>query len=365
MNGNIQEFIRQLKTNPKLITFDEAQTKQALILPLLQHLGWNPFNIDEVTPEFPVENRKIDFALRINNVSEFFIEVKKTSEDLERHQKQLLDYSFRAGVALAALTNGITWWFYLPTQKGEWQERKFYAIDIMQQESVDISSKFIDFLSKENVQKDIAFSNAEKLYKSKRKKDLLNKTLPEAWNKLVTEPDSFLVELLVETTEKLCGFKPDDEFVSKFFKENKNNLVILENVGNDFYTSQKKLKKPTAYDLNKEIQADISPSIYDLNMNEQRDLGRKGYEQIDHYIIPVIRLIKSGREHTEVFHEIAKKLDVTYQTVSAQCTRQLKLTTNKFLEYVENGQILNLLEIKYPNKKGILRKELGPFYHIS
>ena len=48
---------------------------------------------------------------------------------------QLLDYSFRQGVELAILTNGKTWWFYLPTKKGDWKARKFYTIDIIQQES--------------------------------------------------------------------------------------------------------------------------------------------------------------------------------------------------------------------------------------
>lgn len=351
MIDSIQKFVSQLKINPKLITYDEAQTKQALILPLLQFLGWNPFDVDEITPEFPVETKKIDFCLRINNISEFFIEVKKAGEDLERHEKQLLDYSFRAGVSLSALTNGITWWFYLPTQKGEWQERKFYAIDILQQDSSDIVSKFIDFLSKENVKNGKAFSNAEKLYKSRRKKELLNKAIPDAWNKIIHEPDSFLVELLTETTEKLCGFKPDELVVYNFLLENKERFSL----------NLQPIQEISPKNKGRKI-AGISTKTRSYYI-EQRQLGRKGYEQVEHYIIPVIRLLKSGKEHTEVFHEIANKLDVTYQTVSAQCTRQLKLTTIQFLEYVENGRILNILENRYPEKIGILKKELGIFYN--
>ena len=96
---------------------------------------------------------------------------------------------------------------------------------------------------------------------------------------------------------------------------------------------------------------------------KERQLGRRGYERVEDYIIPVIRLLKTGKEHIEVFHEIANKLDVTYQTVSAQCTRQLKLTTIEFLEHVENGRIFNFLEAKYPEKREILRKKLGIFYN--
>lgn len=347
MIDSIQEFVNQLKVNPRLITYDEAQTKQALILPLLQFLGWNPFDVEEIMPEFPVETKKIDFCLRINNISEFFIEVKKAGEDLERHEKQLLDYSFRAGVSLAALTNGLTWWFYLPTQKGEWHERKFYAIDILQQDSSDIVSKFIDFLSKENVKNGKALSNAEKLYKSRRKKELLKKAIPDAWNKIICEPDSFLVELLTETTEKLCGLRPDELAVHNFLQENRKRFSL------NLHQVKEVLPPRMGREGASQRPANIKP----------RQLGRKGFEQVEHYIIPVIRLLKNGMEHTEVFHEIANKLDVTYQTVSAQCTRQLKLTTVQFLEYVENGRILNILETRYPEKRGILRKELGSFYH--
>ena len=112
-------FIESLKTNPKVSTYDEAATKQAIILALLRHLGWNTYNIDQVTPEFSVENRRVDYSLRLNNSTEVFIEVKKPGEDLEKYHEQLLDYSFRQGVELATLTNGITWWLYLPTKKGD------------------------------------------------------------------------------------------------------------------------------------------------------------------------------------------------------------------------------------------------------
>ena len=336
MIGDIQTFVDQLKSNPKLVHYDEASTKQALILPLLQLLGWNPFDIDEITPEFPVETKKIDFCLRINNISKFFIEVKKAGEDLETHEKQLLDYSFRAGVSLAALTNGTTWWFYLPTQEGEWTERKCYAIDILEQASSDIVSKFIDLLSRENVESGDAFSNAENLYTERREKERLNKAIPDAWNKIVNEPDPVLVQLLTETTEKLCGVKPDELAVSNFLRENKERFVLN-----------------TPRSIPKEGPED----------NVQSPRGPKGNEQVLDYIIPVIRLLKSGKEHTEVFHEIANELSVTYQTVSAQCTRMLGLTTMQFLQYVENGRIWNILETRYPEKVGILRKGLGMFYN--
>lgn len=66
MIEQLTAFIESLKANPKVSAYDEAATKQAIILPLLHLLGWDIHNIDEVTPEFSVENRRVDYSLRLN-----------------------------------------------------------------------------------------------------------------------------------------------------------------------------------------------------------------------------------------------------------------------------------------------------------
>jgi len=205
MNERLLKLVQDFKKDRRLLTFDEAATKQAVVLRFLQALGWDPFNIDEVYPEYSVGSRRIDYALRHNGKNKVFIEVKEVNEDLEEHQEQLLNYSFHEGVKLAILTNGISWWFYLPLREGNWERRKFYTIGIYDQESEDIVRKFEQFLSKENVVSDMAIKNAEDLYKSRQKQQLMKETLPKAWGKIITEPDENLVELLADTTERLFG----------------------------------------------------------------------------------------------------------------------------------------------------------------
>ncbi|MDP3623096.1 MAG: hypothetical protein Q8R66_04095 [Methanobacteriaceae archaeon] len=211
-------FIKELKKDRRIHSFDESATKQAIILRILSHLDWNIYNIDEVYPEFGVENKKVDYALRDVNFNKLnvFIEVKKVGEDLEKHQNQLLDYSFKQGVKLAILTNGMTWWFYLPLNEGSWEQRKFYTIEIQDQESEQIINNFQRFLQKKNVISGKSVEYAEKIHKSKQTKYLINKKLPEAWNKLISEKDESLIDLLAETTEKICGYKPDHMTVDKY-----------------------------------------------------------------------------------------------------------------------------------------------------
>lgn len=216
MNEELLELINDFKKDRRLLSFDEAATKQAVILRILKALGWDPFNIDEVYPEYYVGSKRVDYVLRYNGRNKVFIEVKKVNEDLERHQEQILNYSFQEGVKLAILTNGISWWFYLSLREGSWEQRKFYTIELYDQDKEDIVSKFEDFLAKNNVISDKAIENAENLYKGRQKQYLIKETLPKAWKKIITEPDDLLVELLADTTEKLCGYKPNNETVEKF-----------------------------------------------------------------------------------------------------------------------------------------------------
>lgn len=220
MEEKLLELIKKIQSEKRLVSFDEAATKQAVILRILSFLGWDTFNIDEVHPEYSVGGKKVDYALRHNNYNKVFIEVKKVGEDLERHQEQLLNYSFQEGIKLAILTNGITWWFYLPLHEGSWEQRKFYTVEIYDQDSEEITQKFTDFLSKENVLSGKAIENAENIYKGKQKQNLIKETLPKAWNKIIECPDEALIELIAETTEKICGYKPEDTTVEKFIVSN-------------------------------------------------------------------------------------------------------------------------------------------------
>lgn len=229
MDEELLNLIQDLKKDRRLLSFDEAATKQGVILRILKALNWNPFNIDEVYPEYSVGAKRVDYALRYNGRNKVFIEVKKVNEDLEKHQEQLLNYSFKEGVKLAILTNGISWWFYLPLREGSWEQRKFYTIEIYDQDSVVIVNKFEEFLSKENVISDKAINNAENLYKSKQKQYLIKETLPKAWKKIITEPDELLVELLADTTEKICGYKPNSEMVEQFLIRVSQETLIQQN----------------------------------------------------------------------------------------------------------------------------------------
>ncbi len=219
MNEELLHFVETLKKrkgSERLDYPDEAATKQGIVLRILSLLGWVPFNIEEVKPEHTVAEGRVDYSLRIGAKDKVFIEVKKAGEELDGHEEQLLGYSFKAGIRIAVLTNGFEWWFYLPLNEGSWEQRKFYTIDISQQESQDVVSKFADFLSKDNVSSEKVIANAEEVYRSRQKESILKETFPKAWDRLISEPDDRLIELMTNKTEELCGYKPDAELVEQF-----------------------------------------------------------------------------------------------------------------------------------------------------
>ena len=149
------DCIKEIRDDPNISTWNEAQAKEWIIRPILDLLSWGR---REIIPEYGVETQSVDYALQINGENEVFIEAKRPRENLENHQKQILDYSFKEGVELAILTNGITWWFYLPLQKGPWNDRKFYTINILEHEIEDIVGKFDLLLSRKNVESGKAVS---------------------------------------------------------------------------------------------------------------------------------------------------------------------------------------------------------------
>jgi len=69
-------------------------------------------------------------------------------------------------------------------------------------------------------------------------------------------------------------------------------------------------------------------------------------------------MIKSGTRHTDTFHQLVEKLNVRYQTVNAQCTTVLNISTDKFVELVNSGKISEFLKNKFPYKRDVIEREL-------
>ena len=102
----------------------EEATKQALVYPLLEALGYNIWLPTEVCPEYEADfaikkngqKEKVDIAILKDNVPQIFVEVKSIDVNLDGHEGQLARYFNSCNsVTLGILTNGIEWRFYTDT----------------------------------------------------------------------------------------------------------------------------------------------------------------------------------------------------------------------------------------------------------
>ena len=226
MNEKLSTLFNRIKNDGNFLTVSEAQTSQGIVLPILNNLGWDVFDTSEVTPEYSVAGKRVDFALRIQAINKVFLEIKKTSENLENHQEQLVYYAFQQGVKLAILTNGITWQFYLPLEEGGWEQRRFFTIDLFEQSIDDAIEKFESLLSRKHIDSGNAYQKAKSLYEGRQKNKIIKENLPKAWQKLISEPDEMLVELLNETLEKICGYKAENIQIAEFLQQIFPNMVV-------------------------------------------------------------------------------------------------------------------------------------------
>jgi len=329
MQYELNSFIESLKGDRRIISFDEAATKQAVVLKILSLLSWEIFNIDKVTPEYSVGGKRVDYSLRINNANKVFIEVKRIGEELENHQEQLLNYSFQEGVKISILTNGVTWWFYLPLHEGSWEQRKFYTIDVLQQEPEDVTAKFIDFISYDNIDSGNAVQNAEAIYKGQQKLNVLKDTLPKAWDKIISEPDEILIELISDTAEKFCGYKADSGLVKQFLSSYRGQLMIPA-------VQPAKVALPT------------HPKVTTRTPTSAPGTIKKGHK-LDH-ILEVVKMMKLGKSRKDACRIFANEISVTPSTISDQCSRSLGLKSlSDFDDMYNKDELEGYLKDKFPN----------------
>jgi hypothetical protein len=113
---DVLRHAEQIKTRVAYVKGEEA-SKQALVVPFLQVLGYDVWDPREVQPEYIADfakkksngqMEKIDYAIHLGGAPAIFIECKAADRDLDDHDAQLARY-FNAtpSVRVAILTNGI------------------------------------------------------------------------------------------------------------------------------------------------------------------------------------------------------------------------------------------------------------------
>lgn len=128
----------------------EEATKNALIMPFIQALGYDVFNPLEVVPEYVTDvgtkkGEKIDYAIMHNGVPSILVECKHHAQNLDLHDGQLLRYFHVSKAKFGILTNGIVYRFYSDlVEPNKMDEKPFleFRIDAMKDAQVEELKKF-------------------------------------------------------------------------------------------------------------------------------------------------------------------------------------------------------------------------------
>ena len=200
---------------------NEAQVKQAVILPVLRALDWDDTDPATFRPEFRVNEGFVDYALLDwKGQPLVFIEAKRTGKLDTGGEEQLFRYANNKGVPFLVLTDGNRWDYYLSMAAGIPQERRFYRLELQLEHKI---SEYVDFLN-EHLRRDRVVSgkaklSAEQRHASNQERARAHKAIPDVWQALLTEPDETLLDTLAEKVESACGTKPEPDDVEAFLKQ--------------------------------------------------------------------------------------------------------------------------------------------------
>jgi hypothetical protein len=211
------------------LSMNESETSLRVSKFCIDVLGYDVFN--DISREHAVKERNVDYAIKLDEKVEFFIEVKQAVLALkEKHIEQASNYAANAGVSWVLLTNGKNWNMYHLSFDEGIQISLVWSIDILEGDIKDSVSK-LSMLHKKNIKK-----GAHNDYFNKKK---------------ILSPKSIIQALFHENTlrlmcqhlKKSSGIKIDDEELT----ENIKNMIskeTWEDIGDVKIIRKRKSTKP-------------------------------------------------------------------------------------------------------------------------
>ena len=186
----------------------EQNTKASLIEPLLEALGWDIRDFDEVHREFRSNpsDKPVDYALKMLRRPRLFIEAKALGENLcdRKWISQILSYATVAGVTWCVLTDGDAYRFYNATAPVDAEEKLFFQIRLSESEPSEASETF-GLISRSNLEGD--------LLDAYWKAHFVDRRVISVLRQLLASPDPSLVRLVRRQTSEVTPKQISDSIL--------------------------------------------------------------------------------------------------------------------------------------------------------
>ncbi len=141
---NLRILATRIENSRNIVQTEEA-TKNSMIMPMIQLLGYNVFDPFEVTPELVADigtkkGEKVDYAIIKDGKPIILFECKKSGEDLNiKHAGQLFRYFHVTASRFGVLTNGLRYQFFTDLEEpNKMDEKPFFEFNILDFKERDV-----------------------------------------------------------------------------------------------------------------------------------------------------------------------------------------------------------------------------------
>jgi predicted transport protein len=127
------EAIRTKLDSLRKRSLKETPTRTIIVDPLLEALGWDVRDPDEVQLEYPtVDGKSVDYALLINRNPALLVEAKPLDDPLNdvKGITQVVGYAANDGIVWCVLTNGIVWKVYRSVEECPAPEKLMFEVSL-------------------------------------------------------------------------------------------------------------------------------------------------------------------------------------------------------------------------------------------
>ena len=212
---------------------NEEHVRLSLVARILQELGWDIWDPKQVNTEFapvPGEDRsKVDIAMFLKpSQPSVFIEIKAvggiTRDNLAGIERQLRDYNRNMASEFCIITDGRQWRFYYSLTPGEFRDKCFKTLDLLEDGIDDLENSLKMFLGKSSIDKSPSESESKAKHQAKELLALtlvekaMERCLPEARRLALQNPLISLADALVQLVGKE-GYSVSPEDAGKFIKK--------------------------------------------------------------------------------------------------------------------------------------------------
>ena len=262
MAASLEKIIVAIK-KLKSQNINEAQTKDWLIRPFFEYLGWDFSNPDDVVPEDDDNaGKRTDYCFYVNSIPKLLVEAKSLSNSLTDNKMiiEKLNYCANRNIPLLIITNGDSYKIYYSELKGIGKDKLLQEFTL----SDSLDEEVIEKLSKKSFENDLLLNYSRNIS--------LFTTIKKAIENLFQSADKKFIRIVNESVKEILGHKFGQDDIESALKQ--FTLHINTDLHETVYTTD------ATDDNNEEKNWTIENQFRDGKWNESFEQYKKLRKQL-------------------------------------------------------------------------------------